>query len=1265
MRRYLLILILLGLIMLPLAAQKSLQLSANPTAVELQSETKDGLSIRYSVAKIEYNEVDTPEGRFTDVFIDQYATTNEVGLPKLPLMRQIIAVPEGANVAASFTSQQRQSITLASEGIHYPIVPRQAPVAKNQDLTALPFVVDREVYNLSAWTAGASVSATELGYMRGMRMFAVDFMPIRYNPALGLMEVITEAEVKVDFVGSNHAATEALRARTFSPAFTPVFSNTILNSSSTRATLNRVPMSYVIITPANFVTALQPFVDWKIQEGFNVIVATTDQTGATPSSIKSYLQNLWDSATPENPAPSYLLLVGDVAQIPSNQGTTGSSHITDLTYVRLQGNDYLPEMYYSRFSATTPAEVTNQVNKTLMHEMYTMPDDSYLTDSVLIAGVDSYWAPSHANGQINYATTNYFNPAHNINAITYLYPQSASSASQIVQNVSNGVGYVTYTAHGSEYSWADPSFTISNINSLQNTNKYPVVIGNCCITNAFQLGVCFGEAWLRAENKGAVIYVGGTDNTYWDEDYWWSVGYKPPPVAGGSPFVPGRTGYVDALFHEHNEPYEDWVNQMGAGIFMGNMAVVQSNSTRANYYWEVYSIMGDASLIPYLGIPTENTAQAPEILHLGLDTLEMTADPYSYVALSMNGVLHGVGMADANGNVNITYTPFDEPGDAKLVVTRSLRKPLIADIQVLPNTGAYVIVGPITVNNPSGSGLAEAGDTVSFDLSLNNVGVLDATNLTLTLTSESPWVNILEAQATVSDIAPGTVLEANNLFSVLISPVVPDQEVIEFEISVTDGTDIWTSKRSITAYAPNVQITQSAVVDGNGDGFYEPGETVTIQIALTNQGHLPTDGGQVLVFSNHPGFVLTSTQEDLPALAIGAYAQVTIIGHLAEDIAIGDVVTVGLAIEAGTQLLNHSVTLPVGIHGEGFESGDLTSYPWVNESPVPWTIVMGDTNVHSGQFALKSGQIGNNTSTQISVTMFCASPGAISFWRKVSSEPSYDKLTFSINGVEKASYSGNQNWQQVSFDVEAGTNTFTWKYQKDFSVTSGSDCAWIDDIVFPFSNSTEAAVFYTPVEEVVFVDARPGQVLSQDITIRNLGNIPMSGTISIPAEFDLYLGSNALPNDYYYTVDPVSNAVFRLEYVVPDPAVNVNDMMIISSNDLSNPALMINLVVKPYVSNDDPATPVTTMLQGNYPNPFNPETVIRFATKDPGNVKITVYNIKGQVVKTLTNQNYPSGNHQLIWNGKDDKGRSVSSGIYMYRMETPSYSKTMKMMLMK
>lgn len=1264
MRRYILVLILLGLVLLPLAAQRSLQLSSQPTSVQLQSETKDGLQVHYSIAKIGYDEVDTPQGRFTDIFIEQYATTNEVGLPKLPLTRQIIAVPEGATVVASITSERRQSIDLPTKGIHYPIVPQQAPVAKNQDLSTLPFVVDREAYNLSAWTAGTSVTATELGHMRGVRMFALDFMPIRYNPAQGLLEVITEAEVKVDFIGADHAATEALRAKTFSPAFSPVYSNTLLNPASTKASLTRFPMSYLIITPANFVSALQPFITWKTQEGFNVIVATTDQTGTSATSIKNYLQNIWNSSTAENPAPSFLLIVGDVAQVPSNQGNTGS-HVTDLTYVRLQGSDYLPEMYFSRFSATTPAEVTNQVNKTLMHEQYTMPDDSYLSSAVLIAGVDSYWAPTHANGQINYATTNYFNAAHNINPIAYLYPQSASSASQIVQNVSNGVGYVTYTAHGSEYSWADPSFTIANINSLQNTNKYPVVIGNCCITNAFQLGVCFGEAWLRAQNKGAVVYVGGTNNTYWNEDYWWSVGYKPPAVAGGSPFIPGRTGYVDAAFHEHGEPYEDWASQMGAGIFMGNMAVVQSNSSQANYYWEVYSIMGDASLIPYLGIPAENIAEVPEVLHLGLDTLEFTADPYSHVALSMNGVLHGVAMADENGNVNMTYTPFDEPGDAKLVITRSRRKPMIANIQVLPNTGAYVIVSPITVNNPSGSGLAEAGDVISFDLSLNNVGVLPATNLTASITSESPWVNILEAETSISDIPAGTVSEFTGLFSVQISPIVPDQEEIAFEITVTDGTDTWSKVRSITAYAPDVVISQSSVIDGSGDGFYEPGETITIQIGLINQGHIGVDGGQVLAVSNHEGFVLSDTQLPLPAIGIGAFTQLLIVGTMSDDIELGDVVTVGLAIEAGTQLLNHSVTLPIGYHGEGFESGDFTSYPWVNNSPVAWTLASGPTNVHSGTYAMRSGAIGNNTSTQISVTTFSESAGVIKFWRKVSCEPDHDKLVFMINGDEKASYSGNKDWEEVSFDVAAGTNTFTWKYQKDYSISSGSDCAWVDDITFPFGNSTDAAIFYTTAEDITFTDVEPEQVLTEDITLRNLGNIPMNGNISVPAGFTLHLGSTALPNDYNYSIDAASNAVFRIEYVVPDPAVNVNNVIIITSNDANNPAIMLRLVVKPFVSSDDPSIPATTMLQGNYPNPFNPETVIRFATKDAGNVKLTIYNIKGQVVKTLTNKAYPAGNHQLIWNGKDERGNSVSSGIYMYRMETPSYTKTMKMMLMK
>ncbi|MDZ4121725.1 MAG: C25 family cysteine peptidase, partial [Candidatus Cloacimonadaceae bacterium] len=356
----------------------------------------------------------------------------------------------------------------------------------------------------------------------------------------------------------------------------------------------------------------------------------------------------------------------------------------------------------------------------------------------------------------------------------FLYPASGGQAASIVSAVSQGKGFVNYTAHGSETSWADPSFTIANINNLQNANKYPVVVGNCCITNHFNTAVCFGEAWLRAPNKGAVIYIGGTNNTYWDEDYYWGVGYKPPAVSSGSPWIPNRTGVYDALFHTHDEPFQDWASTTGAMIVMGNLAVTQSNSTRINYYWEIYSIMGDPSLIPYMGIPQVNTASYQDAIFLGLGSLQVSADPYSYVAISMNNVLHGVGLVGMDGQLNLEFTPFESPGTAEIVITRSGRRPHIASVQVVPNQGPYVLVTDMTVNDGNNN-IAEAGETIGLNVSFNNVGVQPATNVTATLSSSSPYVNILQNSANMGNVAAGATMEVTNAFSVMISPIIPDQ----------------------------------------------------------------------------------------------------------------------------------------------------------------------------------------------------------------------------------------------------------------------------------------------------------------------------------------------------------------------------------------------------------------------------------------------------------------------------------------------------------
>jgi hypothetical protein len=99
-----------------------------------------------------------------------------------------------------------------------------------------------------------------------------------------------------------------------------------------------------------------------------------------------------------------------------------------------------------------------------------------------------------------------------------------------------------------------------------------------------------------------------------------------------------------------------------------------------------------------------------------------------------------------------------------------------------------------------------------------------------------------------------------------------------------------------------------------------------------------------------------------------------------------------------------------------------------------------------------------------------------------------------------------------------------------------------------------------------------------------------------------------------------------------------------------------------------------TFLKGNFPNPFNPSTTIMYTlsgvrSQESGNsgdfVEIYVYNIRGQRIRTLVNGYHTAGEYQITWNGTDDTGKQVSSGVYFYRMITGDFVETRRMVLMK
>lgn len=103
----------------------------------------------------------------------------------------------------------------------------------------------------------------------------------------------------------------------------------------------------------------------------------------------------------------------------------------------------------------------------------------------------------------------------------------------------------------------------------------------------------------------------------------------------------------------------------------------------------------------------------------------------------------------------------------------------------------------------------------------------------------------------------------------------------------------------------------------------------------------------------------------------------------------------------------------------------------------------------------------------------------------------------------------------------------------------------------------------------------------------------------------------------------------------------------------------------PHWVNEPTAVPAEFALGQNYPNPFNPSTVIEFTLPAASKVQVTVYNILGQVVTTLADHEFPAGRYQLTWDGTNERGRPVSSGIYFYRVVSDEGVESKKMALLK
>lgn len=848
MRRIALALCLLALIGLAsrATAEQTVRFNNSANQVNLIQQDQDGFTVQLNVGSIDFMSISTDSGEFTLPVAKGLARSQDIGNPDLPLANKLIAIPLGCELRTEVLNSEVREISLGDYGVTAPLMPVQPSLSKSADPSTVPFEFNRETYLKSGYYQLPVVSSDVEGIMRGVRVGLVSIAPVQYNPTENKLRVNTSIEIRVSFDHPDWGETHSVFDKTYSPAFEPIYQRLFNYDNSvyrTRTDLTRYPMKMIIISDRMFEAQLQPFIEWKTEKGFIVDTAYTDVIGATTTAIHNYIAAAYADTLAGNPPPSFVLFVGDTPQIPAYSGSAGS-HITDLRYCELTG-DNLPEIYWGRMCAQTPAQLQPQIDKTLEYEQYLMPDPSYLQEVTLIAGVDGGYAPTYGNGQINYGTDNYFNFAHGITDHTWLYPASDQPgvSDAVIQTVNDGVGFINYTAHGSHEGWYNPSFTVTNINSLTNAHKYNLAVGNCCLTSTFgESSPSFGEAWLQKANGGGIGYIGGTNSTYWDEDYWWGVGFK--TVTGdGPPYDADHLGAYDGMFHDHGEPVSEHYVTNYAVVMAGNLAVQESGSTRKEYYWEIYNVLGDPSVMTYLGQPIDNPITHDATMLLTTTSFTVEADPGSYVALSYDGVLHGAGYVDETGSVDVPITPFGTPVAAEIVVTCQNRVPYISTVQVISPDGPYVIHDSHTINDASGNnnGQVDFGESIVLGVQLINVGPATAENVNATLESQDMYVDITDATENYGTIE-GNFGTANiaDAFAFNVSPMTPDGHRIPFQLVVTgqERDTVWTSEFNITSHAPAVGYVSVQVNDASGDnnGVFDPGETVDLVVTLDNSG---------------------------------------------------------------------------------------------------------------------------------------------------------------------------------------------------------------------------------------------------------------------------------------------------------------------------------------------------------------------------------------------------------------------------------------------
>jgi len=806
------------------------------------------------------------------------------GKPVLPVKAVYILLPPGQKITGIEVQTPQRHILPGS----FRIRPGQSqiPLSSSENWQLTP--ADEKIYSSSKPFPIELHHLVGVWSLCGYRIAVVNLYPVEYIPLTGSISYFPTMELHMQTTESSEILSETQRMLRSpdllaqrladlvqNPEQIDGYRSLNLSQDSPKGALvdPSETYSYVIITNQDLEPIFQTLADFKTQRGQRARVVTVEDIstsytgGDLPEQIRDFILDAylgWQS--------NYVLLGGDDEIIPHRGlygqafGYTDVDIPSDLYFGALDGNwnsdgdqfwgepgegDLLPEVSVGRAPVDEQDEALYFVAKNIQYQQAPVLEQTTealmagekLWDIPLTYGAD-YKDEIRFGATTNSCTTVGFPPNFAVNTMydrDLGFPWSGGSLMNLINNGLHLINHVGHTMVSRALRLTADQVLGDLTNDGVNSG-YLIIFSQGCYAASFDNRMpsgdysddCVAEAFV-AGLHGAVAFVGNTR-------YGWASGGD---TDGASQYLDRQ--FFDALFGE--EIYR--LGLVNDDSKIDNLWALDYEGIRWCYYEQ--TLLGDPALDVWTKFPEDLSVTHPTMvfmMHENNFTVQVESDfaplPGALVCIQQSQGLYATKSTDLSGKVTFTLNPTS-PETLDVSVTAHDHLPylgtaLVRAIGPWPWYSGHSIDDDQSGNSSgNGDGVTNHGETIELSIGLKNYGIQTAQNITATLRTADPFVEILDSIKTYPPIPPeGEELnEGSYLFTV--SGVCPDGHGIEFSVEARDDAKgTWTSNFSVNVSAPRLVFENLVCSDvppyGNGNGILEPSESAILMVTVRNIG---------------------------------------------------------------------------------------------------------------------------------------------------------------------------------------------------------------------------------------------------------------------------------------------------------------------------------------------------------------------------------------------------------------------------------------------